>query len=176
MKSKLLIIATILLPLATGITFYRISSNPATANTSVKMPKPITSFDQITLNDHEGKSHQLTEWNDKILMVNFWATWCVPCRKEIPDLIELQNKFSDKIQLVGFSFDSVENINNFKKEYAIEYPLLVVGRESAEINRFFGNKSNALPYTVMLDKDHNIIYQHLGEISKTLLEIQLEAL
>ena len=134
------------------------------------------SFNDLVLNDLDGLAHRLSEWQKPILLVNFWAPWCAPCRREIPDLIELQKIHADDLQIIGLSFDSRKNVAEFQQQHEIPYPLLLVNSEATLVNHFFGNNSGALPFSVILNQQREIIYQHHGEISKAELENQISTL
>ena len=148
----------------------------------VSAPQPSPSLQQaqktltpaeIRLKDLSGQTRQLSDWNSSVKIVNFWAPWCAPCRKEIPALIATQERYP-QVQILGFSFDSLENVENFRKDYAFNYPLLLVGEQSYAINQAFGNTSSALPYTVILNDRQEIVFSHHGEISQHQLESALK--
>lgn len=133
----------------------------------------IPEFDELVLKDLAYQPHHLNEWKNPLLIINLWAPWCAPCRREIPDLIALQKSRQDQVQIIGLSFDAVENVANFREKFHINYPLLLVQQESADINRFFGNSSSALPFTAILDARREIVYRHSGEINRDLLETEI---
>jgi len=139
--------------------------------------EPVTlSFDEIVLNDLQSKPRYLSEWDSPLLIVNFWAPWCPPCRREIPALVDIQQTYQENVQLIGLSFDSPQNVTMFNDKYPMNYPLLIVQRESSEINTYFGNNSRALPYTAILNQQREIVFQHSGEISREQLEKQIKTL
>jgi thiol-disulfide isomerase/thioredoxin len=140
---------------------------------SLRATQNTLSLDEIQLQDISGETKQLSDWSSPVKIVNFWAPWCAPCRKEIPALIAVQEAYP-QIQILGFSFDSRENVDNFSKDYAFNYPLLLVGEQSYAINQAFGNSSSALPYTVILNGQHEIVFSHHGEISQQQLETALK--
>lgn len=126
---------------------------------------------QLSLPDLAGKLQSLAQWSDRILLVNFWATWCEPCREEIPALIKIQSAFSEKgLQIVGISVDSVDKVVDFSLKFGINYPLLIAGYEVIELLRNLGNKAGSLPYTVILGRNGNMITSHLGGLTETELE------
>ncbi|MBC8210664.1 MAG: TlpA family protein disulfide reductase [Gammaproteobacteria bacterium] len=135
---------------------------------------PSIHFDDIALNDLTGQSRHLQEWDSPLLMVNFWAPWCAPCRREIPALKELQTSFSDQLQIIGLSFDSQQRVSAFNQQHNINYPLLLVQHEASMVNRYFGNGSGALPFTALLNPQRQIIYKHHGEITREELEKQIK--
>ncbi len=131
----------------------------------------------IPLTGLDGKQSRLSDWQTDILIVNFWAPWCAPCRREIPSLIEIQQNYADRgVRILGIAFDGEEQVRRFADEYQIDYPLFLSGSGSAMYNAAFDNPSGSLPYTAILDRDQRILYQHNGELTLQQLQQQLEAL
>ncbi|OFZ96889.1 MAG: hypothetical protein A3H35_00865 [Betaproteobacteria bacterium RIFCSPLOWO2_02_FULL_62_17] len=125
----------------------------------------------LPLQDLEGKSQPLTRWKGKILVVNFWATWCEPCRVEVPALVRTQDKYvANGVQIVGISLDSASKVREFAKEFKVQYPLVIGSLDCIEITRKLGNKAAGLPYTVVLDANGVIKARHLGGISEAQLD------
>jgi len=152
------------------------NSNSAPHKSAVTVEPVTLSFDEIVLNDLQSKPRYLSEWDSPLLIVNFWAPWCPPCRREIPALVDIQQTYQENVQLIGLSFDSPQNVTMFNDKYPMNYPLLIVQRESSEINTYFGNNSRALPYTAILNQQREIVFQHSGEISREQLEKQIKTL
>lgn len=99
--------------------------------------------------------------NHKILLLNFWATWCPPCRKEIPDFVQLHSEFKDQgFSVVGLAIDKPEKVRAFEQEVGINYPSLVVEKEGYALMEEYGSLHGALPYTVILDRQGNIVHKH----------------
>jgi peroxiredoxin len=111
----------------------------------------------------DGTTTSLAPWQGKVIVLNFWATWCPPCREEIPDLMNIQREFAgNSVQVVGIALDSMENTRRFADELKVNYPLLVAGSEGLVLARDVGNRAGALPFTVVIDKQGNIVKSHLG--------------
>jgi len=126
---------------------------------------------RLRLPDISGKDRSLAQWRDKVLIVNFWATWCEPCREEIPVLLRVQAKHaSNRVQIVGISVDSVDKVRQFALEYRIGYPLVIGTMAVIDLTRRLGNKTAGLPYTVVLDRAGRVVKTHLGGISEVELE------
>jgi len=123
---------------------------------------PLSSFPDLS-----GKQHSLSEWQGKIQVVNFWATWCPPCRKEIPDLIALQRDYADKgIVVIGIAIDDRQAVADYLNETKINYPVLMGTDEGIAFARLLGNSVDAVPFTVIVGREGQIIYRQPGEFSK----------
>jgi thiol-disulfide isomerase/thioredoxin len=121
--------------------------------------------------DLGGSEKRLDLWRGKVLVVNFWATWCEPCREEVPTLVKMQAKYAaNGLQVVGISLDSVAKVQEFAREYKVQYPLLIASLDVMNIARNLGNKAAGLPYTLVLNRDGVIQTRHLGGISERQLE------
>ena len=119
-----------------------------------------------TLPDVGGKPQRLDQWQGKILVVNFWATWCAPCVKEMPELSALQTELKGKsIQIIGIGIDSASNIAEFAGKYQITYPLIVAGMSGAKFTRTLGNQAGGLPYTVIIGRKGELSKTYLGQLS-----------
>ncbi len=130
----------------------------------------------IPLTRLDGETQLLGDWRGQILIVNFWATWCLPCRREIPTLIEIQRAYAERgVRVIGIAFDGAEPVRRFAREYAIDYPLFLAGNGISMYNAALGNRSGALPFTALLDRDGRVSERHLGEVSKAQLEDWLAA-
>jgi thiol-disulfide isomerase/thioredoxin len=173
------VIAVSLLSALAGILLYRyfiyqpqFTSAAVTRDLSQKsQPQSLLKFNDITLPDVNQKPQPLNQWHQKpLLVVNFWAPWCAPCRREIPDLIEIQKEYAEHVQLVGLSFDSADNVREFSTQFDFNYPLLLVDQQARQLNQYFGNNSGGLPFTVILNAEREIIYRHSGELDKSQIE------
>ena len=133
---------------------------------SAKFSNPaVTLLMNANLPDAAGQTHSLSEWRGKVLLVNFWATWCPPCLEEMPELVELQNSLASKnLQIVGIGVDSPSNIQQFTKKYQISYPILVAGMQGTDISRELGNQAGGLPFTVLIDTSGNVRQTYLGRL------------
>jgi len=101
----------------------------------------------------------------KTLLINFWATWCEPCRKEMPMLNELQAEYGTAgLQIIGIALDDVQNVRKFAEKLGISYPILVGMTDVMETSRDYGNVTGMLPFSVLVDKEGVIQWQYAGEI------------
>jgi thiol-disulfide isomerase/thioredoxin len=121
--------------------------------------------------DLSGDQVSLEGWRGKILVVNLWASWCPPCREEIPGLVRAQQRFaSNGVQIVGIAFDSAAKSRQAAEELRINYPVLVAGMEAIDLVRKVGNRAGGLPYTLVLDRQGAPVAAHLGILSEPELE------
>jgi thiol-disulfide isomerase/thioredoxin len=124
-----------------------------------------------TFPDLSGRPRRLLEWRGRILVCNFWATWCAPCREEMPMLAQIRAKYVAKgVEFVGIGIDSAGKIAEFIKEHPVDYPILVADSTAIDLMRDLGNSAGALPYTVVLDRAGTISHRRLGALSREELE------
>jgi len=133
----------------------------------------VMSLPDFTLPDVSGQPHAISEWQGKLRVINFWATWCGPCLKEIPEFIALQEQFANKgLQFIGIAVDSPEAVASYLSSININYPILVGDMPAISIAHQLGNNIDAVPFTVIVNQQGQIIHQHAGEFSKEqLLEV-----
>ena len=104
-------------------------------------------------------------------MVNFWATWCAPCREEIPGFVRLQERHGGRgLQFVGIAIDQPDKVADFAREFSINYPLLIGGVESLDLLREAGNRQAVLPYTVVIDRQGKVASRQPGGLKEARLE------
>lgn len=127
--------------------------------------------------DLRGNTHRLVEWRGQVLVCNFWATWCAPCRDEIPLLVAAKQQFGSRgLEVIGIGVDNASNIRQFAAKFAITYPVFVAGAEAIDLMRDIGNKGGGLPFTVVLDGAGRIAERRLGAYQKPELDRVLAAL
>jgi thiol-disulfide isomerase/thioredoxin len=113
--------------------------------------------------DLQGNARRLIDWKGKVAVVNFWATWCEPCREEIPLLINVSDRFAAAgVEVVGIGIDTVAKISEFATKYRITYPMLVGDARALDLLRELGNGAGALPYSVVLDRSGTVASRKLG--------------
>jgi thiol-disulfide isomerase/thioredoxin len=127
--------------------------------------------------DLANKTHALANWRDRALILNFWATWCEPCREEIPLLVWLRKKYHAKgAEVVGIGIDRADKMQQFAAEFKIPYPLLVGSTGGVELMAALGNAAGALPFTVMRDAEGSVRFRRLGRLRAGDLEPILDAM
>ena len=144
-------------------------ANPEPAPTAQATPqvRPIPErLPNISLPDLAGVSHRLTDWRGRPLVVNFWATWCEPCRREIPLLEAVRRENArNGIEVVGIAIDHADSVTKLAKELGIEYPVLVGEKGGLEAVAAFGMEA-VLPCTVFADPEGRIVTLKIGELHR----------
>ena len=116
----------------------------------------------FTLMDLDGNEISLSDFNGKVLILNFWATWCPPCREEIPDFVEVYNEYeSEDVQFIGVSNEDISTLRSFVEDYNISYPILI---DDENIMGKWG--ISAIPTTFVFDKDGQIISKSVGMMTR----------
>jgi thiol-disulfide isomerase/thioredoxin len=130
----------------------------------------------FTLGDLSGAPRSIRSWPGKSMIVNFWATWCAPCRREIPLLRELQKQHGPEgFQIVGVAVDVREDVVKYAQEIGIDYPVLIGEQDGLDAVNKFGQGSLGFPFTVFTDNQGRIVLFHLGEIHKEQADVLLSA-
>ncbi len=118
----------------------------------------------------DARSETLNRFAGKVLVINYWATWCAPCREEIPLFVKLQDEWGGKgLQFVGIAIDQVAKVAQFAKEFNINYPLYVGAIQTMDLSRAAGNKAGVLPYTLILRRDGSLATHLTGKVTETRL-------
>lgn len=148
-------------PVATGLAPsppQRSSDLEASAQLAIGDRRP-----DFSLPDTDGVSRSVAEWDGKLLIINFWATWCPPCLEEIPAFVRLQAEYGARgVQFLGIALDGEENVRRFVTEHAMNYPSLHGQRDAIELGKRYGNTVGALPYTVVVSRSGAVLATHHG--------------
>ncbi len=117
------------------------------------------------LPDKDGSMRSVEEWDGKVLVINFWATWCPPCRDEIPEFIKLQNEYGEQgLQFIGVALQKAEEVQGFAAELGMNYPILVGEQTVIKVAEEYGNTIGILPYTVVVDRNKKIAFIKKGPL------------
>jgi len=118
----------------------------------------------LILSDLEGREHNLYDWHGKVIMLNFWATWCGPCQIEIPDFINYQANYADRgLQIIGIGLDEGRKLRNYVRTVGINYPILQADPElQYSLLKQWGNPLGVLPFTVVIGRDGHLIFMQQG--------------
>jgi len=154
-----------------------------TAQTSTPAPAAaapatqlVETLPQFQLADRAGEMRSLQDWPDQALIVNFWATWCAPCRREIPLLQQLQRDHAGEgFQVIGIAVDFRDKVLAYADEMKIDYPLLIGEQEALDAAAAFGVTTVGLPFTVFSDRRGRIVTAHLGELTAAEADLILDA-
>ncbi|MCP4040967.1 MAG: TlpA family protein disulfide reductase, partial [Gammaproteobacteria bacterium] len=121
---------------------------------------------EFSLNDLTGTPRRVREWDGRLLFVNFWATWCPPCLREIPTFIELQERYGSRgLQFLGVAIQDPVPVMEFVREAGINYPVLVGQEDAMQVAKEYGNRFGGLPFTAVVDRNGTILYARGGELS-----------
>jgi thiol-disulfide isomerase/thioredoxin len=138
----------------------------------ISQPRP-----EFTMPDLTGTHRAVKEWDGKVLAVNFWATWCEPCKQEIIDFNVLQKKYGTKgLQFIGVALDDQESVKTYLKTSTIEYPVLIGGDEAVTVATHYGDDAGVVPYTAFIDRKGRIAFLQYGEMSRDLAQQIIESL
>jgi thiol-disulfide isomerase/thioredoxin len=125
----------------------------------------------ISLPDIADKPQALGQWQGKLLAINFWATWCAPCREEIPVFSLMQEKYAAKgLQIVGIAADKPDKVVQFLKTENFRYPALIDLTSAMDLSKRLGNRLGLLPHTIIFNAEGKIVLNKLGQIQESELE------
>lgn len=171
MQKILTPIAYILLSLCIGFIIFNIFLKDKYTANNAPMQFPTQALFAAKLVDTDGKVQAIKQWQGKLIVLNFWATWCPPCREEMPELSELNKQYQNKnVVVLGIAIDEAGLVKTFRQENNISYPLLSAENEGMELASGLGNDKGVLPYTVIILPDGRVAKTFFGRISKPLLE------
>lgn len=130
---------------------------------------------QHPLPDLSGQMRRLADWRGKVVVANFWATWCGPCRDEIPEFIQLQQQYRGRgVQFVGIAVDNRQAVAEFARRHGINYPVLQAEEAGLAMMPLAGNRLGGLPFTFIINREGKIVATAPGRIAKARLESALQ--
>jgi thiol-disulfide isomerase/thioredoxin len=159
----------------------RASAEPAVADADASMPdramlRPVVpaQLPQFSLDDLTGKPVPISTWHGRSLVINFWATWCAPCRREIPLLQSLATDWADRgLTVIGVAVDYPDKVRQFAEEFKIAYPLLIGEQDALDVAAKFGMDSPGFPFTVFTDRRGEVVALFAGELHRPQAEFIL---
>jgi peroxiredoxin len=128
----------------------------------------------LSLPGLDGKTHELREWRNKVLLLNFWASWCSPCQTEIRDLVDDQSRYATAgLQIIGIGLDDEEKLRNVQRSLEINYPVLLDNAPGHPVMAQFGNREGVVPYSVLISRRGKVIFTHAGPINQEMFVEQI---
>jgi len=147
-----------------------------------EIPTPVQTVQEVdyvpsfSYPDLEGRQRSSTEFADKVMVLNFWATWCAPCRKETPEFVALQEQYAGNVQFIGIAIDDEQPVREFADSFSVNYPLLLGDVEAVALSRKLGNRYEGLPFTIVAAPGGNVVLRHTGGLDRDKLEPLLREL
>jgi thiol-disulfide isomerase/thioredoxin len=155
-RNGLILGAAAVVALAAGVAWWAIQD---------RSPTQAEALFALSLPDTSGTRQSLDQWRGKVLVVNFWATWCEPCREEMPEFVRAQQELGPRgLQFVGIAVDQADKVGRFAQELHLNYPALIGGYEAMEVSQTLGNRLAALPFTIVVDRQGRVAETHLGPL------------
>ncbi len=183
MNKRTNIVISLVIAASAAVAGYLISVklNGPEANKASTRTIPVAALDtrrpDFTLPDLEGRKRSISEWDGKVILLNFWATWCPPCRREMPAFIKLQEKYGKQgFQVIGIAIDQKDLAEQFADSIGVNYPILAGQLEATEITKRYGNHFGQLPYTVFIDRKGIIRVIKRGEVKHAWAEKVIQRL
>ncbi len=126
----------------------------------------------LSLTGLDGVRHSLADWNGKVIVINFWASWCSPCLYEIPDFVAYQEQYKARgLQIIGVGLDEEKKLRNVQRTLEINYPVLVADPvDNSGLMERWGNSSGVVPYTVVIDRDGRVTYALRGLVNREVFD------
>lgn len=126
-------------------------------------PRTYPELHSFSLPDPEGTTHHIDEWKGRVLVINFWATWCPPCREEIPLFMQLQESHRNQgLQFIGIAIEDAEPVREYATKLQINYPILVAGMPGLGLSIALGNLASGVPFSVVVNREGRIVHTQPG--------------
>ncbi len=157
--------------------FILVVASPATQSIAQEKPSPFPFFEQ-KVEGLYGAAKSLSNWRGKVIVANFWASWCGPCQFEIPRFIKWQHQYQSKgLQIVGIGLDTPGKLKNVARSLGIDYPQLVMSLDDGRpILHQLGNDQMMIPFTLVINRNGTIAYKHKGLIGQDEFDIMIAPL
>jgi thiol-disulfide isomerase/thioredoxin len=147
------------------------------AGLSIRETAPLQTLPDFGLTDLAGLEVSSEAWAGKVVVINYWASWCPPCVREMPLLIETQETLgASGVQVVGIAVDRLEDVEAFVADYPVNYPILMANPEAVALSKRLGNRVEGLPFTVIFDRRGRRVFSRTGEVTAAELKAELDTL
>ncbi len=125
----------------------------------------------VSFKDLDDRLQPLKQWRGKVVVLNFWAPWCPPCREEMPDFIKLQDKYRERgLVFIGVALDEKIKVQAFADEIGVNYPILLGEMEAVDLARKIGNRLGGLPFTVVINRNGKVVASEVGGLTLARME------
>jgi thiol-disulfide isomerase/thioredoxin len=163
LRTIAILAAAAILALSAGYATHWMLTDHGPATAGVSDANDVDALFATRLPDLNGAQTSVSRWRGKVLVVNFWATWCAPCKEEIPAFIALQDEFGARnVQFIGIAADQADRVSSFATDYRINYPILIGNIGALDLSAKLGNRISALPFTVVIDREGHLAHRQLG--------------
>jgi len=166
------LVAVLALMAGGAAAWWRTSPVPASAQAADMPPK----LWDASFKDVDGKLHPLKNWQGKPLVVNFWATWCQPCKEEMPEFEASSKAAAGKANFVGIAIDDPKAVRDFVQKLGVDYPILVGEQDALDLMKAEGDRVGVLPFTIIYDKDGKKVVVQVGRLTRDKLDAYLAPL
>lgn len=144
---------------------------------SVRMEAEATIRPAFQLPDLDDRPQSVEQWDGKVVVLNFWATWCPPCVREVPMLVDVQRELGPKgLQIVGIAVDKREVARDFAEKADVNYPILYGVQSALEVSQLYQNDAGTLPHTAIIDRRGQVRHVFRGELNRPELEAAIRPL
>ncbi|MGB5732812.1 MAG: TlpA disulfide reductase family protein [Thiohalocapsa sp.] len=178
--AKVLIVTLLAGTLSIGIALYGerwLADRESGGFASDRSGQDITSLPDIRLPDTAGREIASNSWAGKVVVLNYWATWCPACLREMPMLARLQQRFDPgRLHVVGIAIDDADSVRDFLAEHSVDYQILLGDAASVVLSERLGNRTSGLPFTAIFDSVGRLVFTHTGEMTSDLFRAQLKPL
>ncbi|HSI46148.1 MAG TPA: redoxin domain-containing protein [Methylophilus sp.] len=172
MRNVARIVMTVLLIVVLGSGFRWLYLNRhqfLATDTTLPDQVAVSTLWNTTLNDQKGKAYPLAQFKGKPMILNFWATWCEPCRDEMPEISALASEHPE-IAVLGLAIDEAAAVHEFVESTPVSYPLLIAENEGMPLAEAMGNNKGVLPYTVIVSAQGEITHIFFGRVTRDMLQ------
>ena len=177
-RSNLLIVAVAILGACLGLFIggYHSQPEPPPVPTGVTVLAPGDMRADLDLPGLNGARHRLSDWDGKLVLLNFWASWCGPCREEMPLLNRVGKHLADQgFTVIGVAIDNTDAVRGFLKTHPVDYPILLGGSSTVDPSLIFGDRRSVLPYSVLIGRNGKILARRAGSFTAATLTDWLQA-